>query len=441
MWIITATILILSTVTSPQEADPEDALPEVDLFEIAPPETLLLYADLPEIKIRSEVTIGGKTKISKLPDNYVFKFEWSKAKESDPKDCPKFKRDCPPGSESEGDCPPDYREYDEGVDRGTRRFVGHVDGALAAADYCFRVVARPTAIASRDSPSFRSKPVRVRITKDYALSVAPPSARPGDVVEISVSPPPTLYTLKTAKVSFGSLASVRTGTETAAGFEVFVPDTLASGSWDVRVEMGDPDSTTITSVFHGFAVQGPQAQSAPGSIWLVSTWLVNSAVALEILVAIAFVLLPPLSELRRAQQRKVSEPIAQGVPPGVDAGHENKKEASGGAGNQPSAAGREELDSGSQITTPTGAAFGASPPLQLFFSYSQRDAELRDELEVALASLKRENLVSLWHDGKIVAGETREKAIDHWSRCHPSSRERLFHRFGLLLGHRNEASG
>lgn len=40
----------------------------------------------------------------------------------------------------------------------------------------------------------------------------------------------------------------------------------------------------------------------------------------------------------------------------------------------------------------------------LFFSYSHRDEELRNELEVHLAMLKRQGLINTWHDRRIAAG-------------------------------------
>jgi hypothetical protein len=40
----------------------------------------------------------------------------------------------------------------------------------------------------------------------------------------------------------------------------------------------------------------------------------------------------------------------------------------------------------------------------LFFSYSHRDEEYRDELEMHLAPLTREGLISTWHDRRITAG-------------------------------------
>ena len=41
----------------------------------------------------------------------------------------------------------------------------------------------------------------------------------------------------------------------------------------------------------------------------------------------------------------------------------------------------------------------------VFFSYSHKDEELRNELEVHLAMLKREDLIEAWHDRRIGVGE------------------------------------
>jgi hypothetical protein len=48
----------------------------------------------------------------------------------------------------------------------------------------------------------------------------------------------------------------------------------------------------------------------------------------------------------------------------------------------------------------------------LFFSYSHRDEDLRDQLEVHLAMLKREGLIEAWHDRKIPAGNEVDTSID-----------------------------
>ena len=48
----------------------------------------------------------------------------------------------------------------------------------------------------------------------------------------------------------------------------------------------------------------------------------------------------------------------------------------------------------------------------LFFSYSHKDEELRDALEVHLAMLKRQGLIEAFHDRRIVAGEPLGDTID-----------------------------
>src|SRR5262249_16857106 len=62
------------------------------------------------------------------------------------------------------------------------------------------------------------------------------------------------------------------------------------------------------------------------------------------------------------------------------------------------------------------AAAGGGPlggaAVKLFYSYAHEDEGLRDELEKHLAMLERQGLLETWHDRRIVAGETREEAID-----------------------------
>ena len=48
----------------------------------------------------------------------------------------------------------------------------------------------------------------------------------------------------------------------------------------------------------------------------------------------------------------------------------------------------------------------------LFFSYSHKDEDLRDQLEVHLSMLKREGLIDAWHDRKIPAGDDFDSSID-----------------------------
>lgn len=48
----------------------------------------------------------------------------------------------------------------------------------------------------------------------------------------------------------------------------------------------------------------------------------------------------------------------------------------------------------------------------LFFSYSHVDESLRDQLETHLSSLRRQGLISSWHDRRITGGEDFGEAID-----------------------------
>lgn len=50
--------------------------------------------------------------------------------------------------------------------------------------------------------------------------------------------------------------------------------------------------------------------------------------------------------------------------------------------------------------------------LSLFFSYSHADEELRDQLEQQLAILKRQKVISVWHDRRIIAGSEIDHSID-----------------------------
>jgi internalin A len=51
-------------------------------------------------------------------------------------------------------------------------------------------------------------------------------------------------------------------------------------------------------------------------------------------------------------------------------------------------------------------------PLELFYSYSHRDVDLRDELETHLSMLKRQKVISGWHDRGILPGEEWGGEID-----------------------------
>lgn len=50
---------------------------------------------------------------------------------------------------------------------------------------------------------------------------------------------------------------------------------------------------------------------------------------------------------------------------------------------------------------------------KVFMSYSHKDEALRDELEVQLAMLKRQGLVEVWHDRRLVAGDRLDWTINN----------------------------
>ncbi len=77
----------------------------------------------------------------------------------------------------------------------------------------------------------------------------------------------------------------------------------------------------------------------------------------------------------------------------------------------------------------------APQPLDLFFSYSHSDEDLRDELENHLAMLKREGVLRAWHDRKIGPGEEWDGVLDETrtsARRAPAG-ERVLPRLELLL--------
>lgn len=50
--------------------------------------------------------------------------------------------------------------------------------------------------------------------------------------------------------------------------------------------------------------------------------------------------------------------------------------------------------------------------IKLFFSYAHEDEPMRDQLEVHLAMLKRNGLISSWHDRRIIAGADLDQTVD-----------------------------
>ena len=52
-----------------------------------------------------------------------------------------------------------------------------------------------------------------------------------------------------------------------------------------------------------------------------------------------------------------------------------------------------------------------SKPLKIFITYAHKDADAKDELITRLAVLKRNGLVSHWHDNEIIPGYKWREAI------------------------------
>ncbi len=49
--------------------------------------------------------------------------------------------------------------------------------------------------------------------------------------------------------------------------------------------------------------------------------------------------------------------------------------------------------------------------LDVFFSYSHRDADFREQLEKHLALLRRRRVIRTWYDGEIKAGDERSPEL------------------------------
>jgi hypothetical protein len=56
--------------------------------------------------------------------------------------------------------------------------------------------------------------------------------------------------------------------------------------------------------------------------------------------------------------------------------------------------------------------FTNSKPIHLFYSYSHKDEQLRDELEKHLMALKRQGIIMDWYDRDIRAGDEWSREID-----------------------------
>lgn len=51
-------------------------------------------------------------------------------------------------------------------------------------------------------------------------------------------------------------------------------------------------------------------------------------------------------------------------------------------------------------------------PVRLFYSYSHKDARLLDKLQTHLSLLRRQSMISEWHDRQITAGQPFDDTID-----------------------------
>ncbi|NEQ50353.1 MAG: TIR domain-containing protein [Leptolyngbya sp. SIO3F4] len=69
-----------------------------------------------------------------------------------------------------------------------------------------------------------------------------------------------------------------------------------------------------------------------------------------------------------------------------------------------------QTNQSAQSTTPA-ARLDPNQPLNVFISYSHRDEELKEELEVHLSTLKRQDKIKPWQDRSIEAGKKWDKEI------------------------------
>ena len=63
-------------------------------------------------------------------------------------------------------------------------------------------------------------------------------------------------------------------------------------------------------------------------------------------------------------------------------------------------------------STKSDASFASTAPIEVFFSYSHKDEQLRDELAKHLSILKRQGIITAWYDREISAGTEWAGEID-----------------------------
>ncbi|MBV8128140.1 MAG: TIR domain-containing protein [Planctomycetaceae bacterium] len=71
-----------------------------------------------------------------------------------------------------------------------------------------------------------------------------------------------------------------------------------------------------------------------------------------------------------------------------------------------------KIVSAAGTSSPTSATAKITWPIRLFYSYSHKDEELRKELEDHLSLLRRQGVISGWHDRMIGAGEEWKGQLD-----------------------------
>lgn len=64
------------------------------------------------------------------------------------------------------------------------------------------------------------------------------------------------------------------------------------------------------------------------------------------------------------------------------------------------------------VSTKEAASFASTAPIEVFFSYSHQDEQLRDELAKHLSILKRQGIITAWYDREISAGTEWAGEID-----------------------------
>jgi hypothetical protein len=112
-----------------------------------------------------------------------------------------------------------------------------------------------------------------------------------------------------------------------------------------------------------------------------------------------------LAKEQNSAQYKLHQPYYEGEPVEPAAASTSASETKPDPVSQPTPA---VSSTSAQSTAKTASA----RPAELFFSYAHKDEKLRDELAVHLTMLRRQGVISAWHDRQITAGSEWANAID-----------------------------